>query len=517
MAPNKKKKKTVSNPARGFATISIASKPKRDKQDTTAETAEPHGSVSTQDNASESMDELPADLVNPKELHELTPEELEERLEESELQALVEKYASDCKRQAARQASKLQTDLRLLRMSAEPLNTRKWLPPEFVEQILLLVSQDMRNGNFRPEPGNTPKLKVPRQEDLVAKLWTLKLALLALGFPQHNATGALQQVLENVSVTGDPTPASKENIWGLPQALDWLALTCERSELPDYDGRQQQDTPSETPQSSGDSTPSLGSPEKEDAVAGRYTSSIPGPTLTFQDKFLLNEAIDASGEVPEHAQSKDYSHASDQESDLEPDELITSYLSFKLQLYELQPQLVHPFSRKNNKTKLPRPSHPADEDLPTQGIKRLLNKLKKIESDVLFDQHEADAQWTKKRIEIERENKTRRKLGLQPIKIRSVTGLSLGTVGEISRAPHESKPASPNPVHECEDGSEDDDDIGILGELFTSSPETLVDPPTETPGIIMNAAKGSKVTIREFGKWTGMSPRKVLEEACKAR
>ncbi|KAH0563455.1 hypothetical protein GP486_001973 [Trichoglossum hirsutum] len=482
--------------------------------------AEPHGSVPTQEAiTSDSTDELPAGPESPKELHKLTPEELEERLEESELQALVEKYASDCKRQSARQASKLQTDLRLLRTSAEPLNIRKWLPPELVEQILHLVSQDIRNGNFRPEPGSSSKQKTSGQEDLIAKLWTLKLALLALGFPEQNAKEALQQVLENVSVTGDPIPASKDSIWGLSQALEWLALTCEQSELPGYDGRQQQDTPSETPQSSRASTPSLGPPEKWDAVAERVPPSVLGPILPFQDKLLVSEAIDMSGGVPEDAQSKDYGHANDQESDLEPEELITIYLSLKSQLYELQPHLVHPFSSKTNKSKLPRPSHLVDEDLPTQEIKRLLKKLKKIESDVLFDQHEADEQWAKRRIEIERKDKTRRKPWSQPIKIHSVTGLSLDATGEISQTSHESVPASPALVHECEDSSQDEDDygIGMLGELLTSSPDTLVEPRSEPPGVVVNASKDPSVTIRDFGKWTGVSPRRVLEEACRAR
>ncbi|KAH0543279.1 hypothetical protein FGG08_002342 [Glutinoglossum americanum] len=522
MAPGKKKKKATSNPARGFATTSIASKPKREKQDTIPEMVDLQISASIQvDTTSSSVVELPADTGNPKELHELTPGDLEEQLEESELQVLVEKHASNCKRQSTRQASKLQRDLRLLRMPAEPMNVRKWLSPELMEQILCLVSQDIRNGNFRPEPGSIPKLKEPMQEDLVAKLWTLKLSLLALSFPEQNVKEALQQVLENVSVTGDLTPASKENIWGLPQALDWLALTCERSELPDYDRRPQHYTPNETPQNSGASTPSFNSPEKKDASATRGISNVLQPGFAFRDSSLVDEAMGTSRKVSEHAQTKDYNQASDQESDLEPDELISSYLSIKSQLYELQPHLIRSFPR-TRKSKLPRSNHSADESSTTPEIKRLLNKLKKIESDVLFDQHEADAQWTDKCIEIERENAMRKELGLHPAKIRSTADLSLGAADEIPQAPQGLNPVSPGSayaeygIEDDEDGSQDDD-VGMLGELFTSLPETLVDPLTGSSSMVMSTAKGPRVIIREFGKWTGVSPRRVLEEACRSR
>src|SRR4051812_31987843 len=122
MAPNKKKKKVISNPRRGFTTTSIASKQKRDKQDTIPEMTNLRSLV---DVVSDSTEKLLAGAEDPKEFH-VTPEDFEEQLEESELQVLAEKHAPNCKRQSARQVSKLQTDLRLLRMPAEPLNARKW-------------------------------------------------------------------------------------------------------------------------------------------------------------------------------------------------------------------------------------------------------------------------------------------------------------------------------------------------------------------------------------------------------
>ncbi|KAI9772082.1 MAG: hypothetical protein M1840_001370 [Geoglossum simile] len=526
MAPNKKKRKAVSNPARGFATTSVASKPKHEKQDTTPEIASLQTPASVRvDFTSDSARKLLVGVEDLKKMHNVAPEDFEEQLEESELQVLAEKHAPVCKRQSARQVSKLQTDLRLLRMPAEPLNARKWLPPEHVERILSLVSQDIRNGSFRHEPANTPKPKVPRQEDLIIKLWTLKLVLLTFGFPGERVREALQQVLENVSVTGDPTPPSKEIMWGLPQALDWLALACDQSELPDYDGRQQQEISTETPQtSSGTSTPTPSSAGKKDAADAGEVSGVPQPDSISRGRSSVDEADekDTLRNVFKHAEPKNHVHVSDQESDLEPEELVSSYLLIKSQLYDIQPHSVRPYPRKAKKHKSQRSDLPTNENSPSPEIERLLNKLKKIESDVLFDRHEADAQWTEKRIKIEQDNANQRKFGLQHIKICSTTGLPLSAANEIPQASNGSGRASPQSESANTgtdgDGSEDGgDEVGMLGELFASLPETLVDPLTGASSMVKNVPEGPTITIREFGKWGGMNPRRILEEACRSR
>ena len=90
MAPNKKKKKPASNPARGFATTSIVSKNKIEdnvavEEPITAETAS-SGPVQLTSPA------LKYGLDPEMQLHELSPDQLEKQLEESELQLLVEKH-----------------------------------------------------------------------------------------------------------------------------------------------------------------------------------------------------------------------------------------------------------------------------------------------------------------------------------------------------------------------------------------------------------------------------------------
>jgi ATP-dependent RNA helicase DHX29 len=65
-----------------------------------------------------------------------------------------------------------------------------------------------------------------------------------------------------------------------------------------------------------------------------------------------------------------------------------------------------------------------------------------------------------------------------------------------------------------EDSSDDD---AALADLFASLPVNEVDPITGKSTTVVNSSNGVKVTIRDFGKWTGVSPTRVLEEACRAR
>jgi ATP-dependent RNA helicase DHX29 len=65
-----------------------------------------------------------------------------------------------------------------------------------------------------------------------------------------------------------------------------------------------------------------------------------------------------------------------------------------------------------------------------------------------------------------------------------------------------------------ENGSDDD---AALADLFASLPVNEVDPLTGKSSTVINGSNGIKVTIQDFGKWTGVNPTRVLEEACRAR
>ena len=229
MAGGKKKKKPASNPARGFATTSIASKPKVETSD--GEAAVPSkeltNTLETQPGATIANSGLIAPRLSEK---ALTPEEFEQELENSELQVLVEKHAQKSKRDALRQKTRLETDRRVLRSQAENLNTRKWLPLELMEQILDLIKAE---GRFSGQAADLPSVsKQASEEELTIRLWTLHQSLLGAGFIEEKVVLALHHVL---AISDKVGTGNKDSIWGVEEALDWLARECSREELPDYD------------------------------------------------------------------------------------------------------------------------------------------------------------------------------------------------------------------------------------------------------------------------------------------
>lgn len=237
MAGKKKAKKPAVNPARGFATTSIASKPRADPAEAPGDNtpaSKPDGAVSAPPTTEAPQNSTANKANESAPAKDLSPEEFERQLEESELQLLVEKYAPKVRRDAQRQKTRLETDRRLLRAQAETINTRKWLPQELMDHILGLIQAE---GRFAASSvyseGATSRL--PPEEDLIIKLWTLQETLENSDFPKERIEPALQFILD---IAPNISPNVKaESIWGLEEALDWLARECAKDELPDYSGR----------------------------------------------------------------------------------------------------------------------------------------------------------------------------------------------------------------------------------------------------------------------------------------
>ena len=236
MANKKKSKKPAANPARGFATTSVASKPRIDPAEASGDIT-PAGKVDdaaappTADAPQNNTTTTKTDNVPTK---QLSAEEFERQLEESALQLLVEKYSQKVRRDAQRQRSRLETDRRLLRGAAETLNTRKWLPQELMDHVLELIRAESRfAASSVSSEGATSRL--PPEEDLIIKLWTLQQALEGSDFPEDRIQPALQFVLD--IAPNIPPNFKGDSIWGLEEVLDWLARECSKDELPDYSGR----------------------------------------------------------------------------------------------------------------------------------------------------------------------------------------------------------------------------------------------------------------------------------------
>lgn len=224
-----KKKKPAANPARGFATTSIASKPKPEKETP----PEAVVATSTEETAvpSSALPDTPAITVtqNERELHELSPDELEQRLEESELQLTVEKHGAKSQRDALRHVSKFQTDCRLLRGQSQSLATRQLVPEKTLLRALELAAEDIAATG--PVADEHQARRLLQEEDIIVRLWTLQKALLLLGFPETHVDDVLKHILRY------PPADSNATIWGLDESLDWLVLSISEDDLPDYDSQ----------------------------------------------------------------------------------------------------------------------------------------------------------------------------------------------------------------------------------------------------------------------------------------
>ena len=233
MAPNRKKRKAVNNPGRGFATTSTPSKAKPQEQTAASEgNAEPTPSDQIlRSHLHASEPEKPE-----RELHELSPEELELQLEESDLQLLAEKHGEKSRKVASHQASRLITEKRVLRSQAETLTLHSWLPVDLINLILSYVESQQGDGKTSTPASQTTHMarSVP-EDDIVVRVWTVEQTLVQMGFSVDQARDASRNLVKR-EFSGSPAAAvGKESIWGLNECSNWLAMTCNASQLPEYE------------------------------------------------------------------------------------------------------------------------------------------------------------------------------------------------------------------------------------------------------------------------------------------
>ncbi|RFU29894.1 hypothetical protein B7463_g6443, partial [Scytalidium lignicola] len=464
MAGGKKKKKPLSNPARGVATTSIASKPKAEVIDNDIQESSQKNTTNPPENPQVNLlpnSEPDTGLPKLKETT-LTPEEFERQLENSELQVLVEKYGQKSKRDAARQKTRLDTDRRVLRGQADPLSTRKWLSLELTEEILELIKTESRSLNQGYESINGPKQL--SEEELIIRLWTLQQSLISAGFYQDKIMLALQHIL---AISDKIAPSAKDTIWGIEEALEWLAKECPREELPDYDTWQrrsgvllksQTGTPLESPLASGTNTPRAESNQRE-----------PGLSLIGEKRLILpiQKADPVSRISP-----------IDDDSDIDPDDLLPVYLDCKTKLFHLQAPITIP-------------------------NRRVIKNSDKTNLKSQANQH-----WETKRVQLEKDAAALRRANSHSHEHDDELEPLDDSDNEVSRE------AARIGAAILDDLS---DDEGALTDLFASLPTNEIDPTTGKNTTVVNSSNGVKVQIRDFGKWTGVNPTRVLEEACRAR
>ncbi|KAJ2974440.1 hypothetical protein NUW58_g8657 [Xylaria curta] len=342
--------------------------------------------------------------------------------------------------------------------------------------------------------------KMPSEEDLTMRLWTLQQALAGLSFSPEKIDTVLQYVLE---LAPSVSSTNRDYIWGLEEALDWLARSCSREELREYDykgvnpPKSQADTPYDSPLPSGANTPRLteanGAAKHAGSKVGLQSSRAGTPR-----KMLVTC-----------------------DEDFEPDDLIPIYLETMGKLFWLQ-RPRQGTKKLNTAKNRPAPTNKSQAlgDEPTELEEaKLLAKVDRIEQDILFDKPLAEHLWRNRKIELEKEFAANARKSEQKREQEQDQGKEKES-GDLDIV-HESDDDDDDIAKEAkriaseilqEDGGEDD----ALADLFATLPVQEVDAMGKTSTVI-NGADGVKVTIRDFGKWSGVNPMRALEEACRAR
>jgi ATP-dependent RNA helicase DHX29 len=206
-------------------------------------------------------------------------------------------------------------------------------------------------------------------------------------------------------------------------------------------------------------------------------------------------------ETPKKVSSVDY------DSDIDPDDLLPVYLESKAKLFHLQSATLQGMPLRSSGKKSIQKAHTTRSTADPESEK-ILWKIKRIEDDVLFDRYLADQQWEARRIQLERDAAAHRYVS----EIVSDSKRSENLADSDDEVSKEAAAIGASILEE--DGSDDD---ATLADLFASLPVNEVDPLTGKSATVVNGVNGTKVTIRDFGKWTGINPTRVLEEACRAR
>ena len=201
---------------------------------------------------------------------------------------------------------------------------------------------------------------------------------------------------------------------------------------------------------------------------------------------------------------------SDMESDMEPDQMLSVYLRTKARLFERSPHLVgerEPGKRQaNNKLRQPqRLQHPSP------GEAKLQRRLKALEADVLFDQQTADAHWTDHKLDMVRQHVERCRLDVGDSDESTAQKVDKARM-KIDETPNDVLDEAEEIGKKLLEETNTGDDSDLLGAMF-DTPDA-----SGSLAITQQSANDDSHSItRNFGKVTGMSPRRVLEDACRSR
>lgn len=131
-------------------------------------------------------------------------------------------------------------------------------------------------------------------------------------------------------------------------------------------------------------------------------------------------------------------------------------------------------------------------------VSKLNQRLQKLRRDPLFDEYEAETSWRTNVIDLQadhqkvlKDNAAKRR-GRREVDAQSVEYTDLESQGPVAEK------------HEA-----DADADGLLGGMFGS--------PDDNPIDTGKSGSQDQVKLKDFGKWTGLSPKKLLDEMCKGQ
>ena len=177
--------------------------------------------------------------------------------------------------------------------------------------------------------------------------------------------------------------------------------------------------------------------------------------------------------------------SSDSEEDDDPSKLTERYVRISRQLWDVQNgdpgSDAKAASRKGRR------------------VNKLNQKLQQIRRDPLFDEREADDEWSVNFLELQavQQHHLRAAVGQRRKKKRNITQ-------DTSDALVEAVDSASN-TGQADEGDAD----GMLGSMFGDS-EDAQPLPSE-------AVNESSVRLLDLGKWSGLPPKRLLEEMCKSR
>jgi ATP-dependent RNA helicase DHX29 len=181
------------------------------------------------------------------------------------------------------------------------------------------------------------------------------------------------------------------------------------------------------------------------------------------------------------------------DDDNDPDHLVSRYIDAKLQLLKLGPEFQYETSIIGDS------EH--EKRLKSSQVSRLCQRVETIERDILFDRETANTQLNEKVNQLRAEMSRLRaeQLAPKPVAERTLgTASSQGTQQELDPAPN---------AAEAEDTAD-----GLFGGLFSSVESSVPSHQCKTE----NKDDGLMLLV-DFGKWAGVSPRRILEDVCKTR